>query len=222
MKVKGLLLTAPIVLIIVHAVLYAVEHPAIAQTAPKSALEVFKSRPAWKKLPLDFLNALANKLNSVEKATEFAELCEKTGILENNIVGLFDIPGSNPEFNVGAVAATLTSYANAMGNQRLFSQAKQGLELALLLNPRHAPAWASMALVAINMGDCKAAVNWANKVIAFRPDPNSNDPWEYGGAQSMTPKGEKRAAEALGEPEMIGAWKQVQEQMKAIKNACGK
>lgn len=219
MKVNSLLLMAFIMLMIVLAVLYAFKRQAIGQTAPRSALEVFKSRSAWKKLPPDFLNALANKLNSVAKATEFAQLCEKTGILKNNIVSLLNLAGGDPEFAVGGVAATLTSYANTMGNQRQFSQAKRALELALLLNPRHLPAWVGMASVAFNMGDCGAAVSWADKVLAFEPDPNSEDSWERGFAKAITPEGEEDAEKWFGEPEMIGAWKSVQEEMKAIKDA---
>lgn len=182
---------------------------------PTSALEVFESRSAWKKLPSDFLNALANKLNSVEKAAEFAALCEETGILKNNIHLRND-----SDFAIGCVAHTLSSYANMMNKQRRFDQAKRALELALLLKPRHLPAWVSMALVAFSMGDCGAAVSWADKVLAFKPDLNSKDSWEHGLAEAMTPEGEEEAAKALGEPEMIGGWQSVQEDMKAIKDAC--
>lgn len=216
MKVRDLLLTALIVLMIVLAVLYKVTRPA----APGSPLDVFNSRSAWKKLPSDFLNALGNKLNSVEKATQFAQLCEKTGILKNNIVGLVDLAGGDPDVAVNGVAAALTSYANTMGSQGQFNQAKPALELALLLKPRLAPAWSSMALVAFNMGNCGAAVSWVDKLLAFKPDPNSKDPWERGVAEYMTAEGEKLSAQILGEPEMVGAWKRVQEQMKAIKDAC--
>jgi tetratricopeptide (TPR) repeat protein len=182
---------------------------------PTNAFEVLQSRSAWKKLPSDFLNALANKLNSVEKAIEFAELCETTRILENNIH-----LGSNPDFAIGAVAQTLTSYASMMSKQRQFDQAKRVLELTLLLKPRHLSAWTSMALVTFSMGDCGAAVSWADKVLAFKPDPNSTDSWERGFAEAITPEGEQEAAKVFGEPEMIGAWKSVQEEMKAIKDTC--
>jgi len=184
---------------------------------PTSALEVFQSRSAWKKLPSDFLNALANKLNSVETAAELAELCEKTGILKNNIIHFAKF---NPGFAIGLVAQTLTSYANMMSKQRQFDEAKRVLELALLLTPRHLPAWVSMARVAFNMGDCGAAVAWADKALAFKPDSNSQDFCERTFAEAITPEGEKEAAEALGDPEIIGAWQSVQEEMKAIKDAC--
>jgi tetratricopeptide (TPR) repeat protein len=186
----------------------------------KAARDVFDSRSAWKELPSDFLSTLAAKLNSVKKATEFALLCERTGILKNNIVGLVDLAGGDPDFVVGGVAATLTSYANAIANQRQFDQAKRALELVLLLKPRQVAAWVSMAGVAFYIGDCAAAVSWADRALAFKPDPDSKDPWERGAGDFMTEEGEKVAAEALGEPEMIGAWKQIREQMKAIKDAC--
>ena len=169
-----------------------------------NAIDVFKSKRAWKKLPSDFLNSLANKLNTVENATEFAQLCEKTGILKNNIYRLVDSAGGDSEFAVGGVAATLTSYANTLGDKKQYSQAERVLELALLLNPKHSPAWSSMALVAFYQGDCRTAVVWADRVLSYKPDLKGNDFWER----------------AHSELEMGGGLEQVHEFMKSIKKAC--
>jgi len=79
-----------------------------------------------------------------------------------------------------------------------------------------------MALVSFVAGDCTTAVSWADKVLGFTPDPNSTDPWESVAAQCMTPEGERFASEALKDPAVVGAWKQLQQQMKAIKDACRK
>jgi len=219
MKMNGLLLMT---LILLAIVLYKANRPAIAETGPRSAIEVFSARPAWKKLPSDLLDILANKLNSVEKASEFAQLCEKTGILKDNITSLANRSSNDPEFAVSCVAATLTSYANTLGTKRQFAEAKRALELALLLKPRQAPAWSSMALVAFSMEDCKTAVFWANKVLVFKPDPSTNDPWERGLADLMTTGGEKLEDEIFGDLETISTWKQIQTQMKAIKDACSR
>lgn len=127
----------------------------IAQTEPQTPIELLQSRKEWQKVSTVFLELLSEKLGSVKNAREFAELCETTGILENNILKLAWQP---PEFAIGSTAATLTSYANAMGEQRRFQDAKRALTFALLLRPRHVPAWTSMALVCVNLQDYSAAV----------------------------------------------------------------
>ena len=72
------------------------------------------------------------------------------------------------------------------------------------------------------MGDCQNAVYWADRVLSLKPDQNSKDPWERGMAEAMTPEGEKWAAQGLGAPQMIGSWKEIQKQMKTIKDSCRK
>ena len=114
-------------------------------------------------------------------------------------------------FGPGFVATALTGYANEMGKQKQYGQAKQALELAVLLRPRHVPAWQSMAVTALALGDCTSAVSWADKVLAFKPD--SNDMQEMLSSE----EGERRYAEIFGEPEVIGQWKETQELMKATR-----
>jgi hypothetical protein len=78
-----------------------------------------------------------------------------------------------------------------------------------------------MALVSFLMGDCTSAVSFANKVLSYTPDPSSSDdPWESGTADAITREGERLASEALNDPGAIGSWKQVQQEMKTIKDAC--
>ncbi len=158
--------------------------PAGAQTSreksnnevlPDTAIEVFENRAIWEEFPRPFLEALAEKFDSVEVASNFAFLCEESGILENNIRSISEY---SPEFAVGAVASTLTSYGNAMGEQGEIIKAKEGLEFALVLNPNHVPAWLSMAIVSVNLGDCTSAVDWADKSLNFQPDPNSESSWD--------------------------------------------
>lgn len=205
------------VFIVVNACLMV---PVLLETfwlKPRTTRQVFESRRAWRKLPSQFLDALANKLKSEKNATEFARLCEKTGIFKNNIMVLAD---GDPKFAIGGIAVTLTSYANALGDRRQFGEAKRGLELALLLNPRHVPAWATMALVSFYLEDFGAAAYWADKMLSFEPDSNSNDLCERVMAESLTSDGEQFASEALGEPQLIGNEIEVRQQMQAIKEAC--
>lgn len=194
-----------------------------AQTKSKTPLQIFKSRPIWENLPSNFLELLANRLKSVENTNEFIQICETSGILKNNIIRISNHPNypesiENPEFMIASVASTLTSYANALGRERKFKQAKRPLEFTILLKPRHLPAWSSMALTAMFLGDCQNAEYWADKVL-FKPDPNSKDAYEQGLALSMTPEGEKVAAEALGHSINF---KEIQNVMKMIKDDCRK
>lgn len=187
------------------------------QSEPETSLDVFTVRRTWKAFPAEFLEALATKLQSVEKAKEFVALCEDTEILANNIV---KFAHQDPAFAIGSAAATLTSYANAMGEQRKFHEAKRALEFAMLLRPRHLPAWISMALVTVNLNDLQAAVAWADKVLNFKSDPNTDDPWEAGAQRMMTPDGERQATDALRNPEIVGGFAKIREQMNAIKELC--
>lgn len=141
----------------------------------KKPIDVFKTRQVWKSFPKDFLEALSAKLESVEAAVAFADLCERTEILSANIakVSLLD-----PPFALGSVTATLKSYANSMGQSARFAEAKRALDFALTFKPRYVPAFMSMALVAVNQGDCATAVAYADKVLTFRADSQSEDPWE--------------------------------------------
>ena len=144
-----------------------------------SPLAFFQARAVWRSLAPEFLAAISSRLATVERADEFARLCEGTGILQNNILSF---PLSVPEFALGMVAATLTSYANHMsGEESGLAEALHATELALLLKPRYWPAWSVMALTAYNSGDYSSAVVWADKVLAFlafEPDAESDDAWE--------------------------------------------
>lgn len=210
-----------IILIVSLVVLLSIRRLAIA-VSPSTPLEVFKSRSEWKQLPPDLLIALATRLNSVKKASEFVELCERTGMLRNNIIGVVERAHGDTEFAIGGIAITLTSYANVMGAHKQYSEAKGVLELALLLRPRHVPAWGSMAMTSYALGECKAAVFWADKVLAFKPDPNSEDSYEWAFGELSTEEGQRRYATIFEDPEATGNWKREQELMKAIKDACSK
>ena len=166
-----------------------------SQEEQKTALEVFENRAIWEEFPRPFLEALAEKFDSVEVASNFAFLCEESGILENNIRRLSEY--LDPEFAVGAVASTLTSYGNTMGEQGEIIKAKEGLEFALVLNPNHVPAWLSMAIVSVNLGDCTSAVDWADKSLNFQPDPNSENLWDKSMASEDFPNDFRSQMEAI-------------------------
>jgi hypothetical protein len=174
------------------------------EPANRTVADVFRSRQIWKDLPSRFIDALSAKLSSADKAKEFVTLTENTGILQNNIIQVAD---QDPDFGLGSVATSLTSYANTMGERKRFADAKRALEMALLLKPRHLAAWMSMALVAVNTNDCRTAVAFADKVLTFKPTPNTSDPWEKGQADSMRPE---------------SGWNEVKAQMNDIKNLCRK
>ena len=66
----------------------------------------------------------------------------------------------------------------------------------------------------------QTALHWAEKVLNFLPNPNSDDFWERGDAELMAPGGAKKAAQLLGEPGVTDTWKQVQQQMETIRQSC--
>ena len=170
------------------------------EVLPDTVIEVFENRAIWEEFPRPFMEALAERFDSVEVASNFAVLCEESGILENNIRRLSEY--LDPEFAVGAVASTLTSYGNTMGEQGEIIKAKEGLEFALVLNPNHVPAWLSMAIVSVNLGDCTSAIDWADKSLNFQPDPNSENSWE----------------KAMAATENFS--NEIRDQMEALKAAC--
>jgi hypothetical protein len=177
----------------------------IPSSPAQTAREVLHSRPTWKDLPREFINALAEKLASPDRVRDFATLCEKTGMLQNNIVKVAKENSEDAVFALGLVATTLTSYANAMGSENQFVEAKRALEFALLIRPRHLAAWMSMALVAINTNDCKSALEYAGKVLNFRPNPASKDSLEIGEAKMLSDEAQ---------------WTEVRSQMTQIRAHC--
>lgn len=179
LKMKSVITMLAILLVILFELFISLRNPALAQTHAKTSIEVLTTRPVWKDLPPEFLDALSAKLGSVAVTTDFVSLCETTGILQNNIL---KIAHEEPAFAVGLVAQTLTSFANAMGELGEFNEAKRALKLALLVRPRALNAMNSMALVAIGQNDCKTAMAFADKVLTSKPDPHSDDSLEVGEA----------------------------------------
>jgi hypothetical protein len=208
-KVPDMKCSLPVLLMVVvfaiaPGVLMRARSSSAAEPANRTAADVFRSRQTWRDFPYRFIDALSARLSSAEKAKEFVILTENAGILQNNIRQVAD---QDPDFAVGSVATTLTSYANTMGERRRFADAKRALDMALLLKPRHLTAWMSMALVAANTNDCRTAVAYADKVLTFKPRPGISDPWEIAQAESMRPE---------------NGWNEIKGQMSEIRNLCRK
>jgi hypothetical protein len=72
------------------------------------------------------------------------------------------------------------------------------------------------------MNDYQTALYWAEKVLNYLPNLNSDDSWERGYAEFMSPGGSEKAAQLLGEPGGTDTWKQVQQQMEAIRETCSR
>jgi hypothetical protein len=139
------------------------------------ALAVFQNRQDWKTLPPDFLNQLAIKLKTADSALEFVLLCEKTGILKENIKPILETVNDNNEVAILLVSNSIVSCGNKMIYEKQYSLAKRLLQISILIEPRNYPAWESMAGVSLNINDCKNAIFWANKVLSFKPDKNSEN-----------------------------------------------
>lgn len=191
--------------------------PEAAPAPLQTALEVFAQRDVWKTFPSSFLEALAAKLMTPAKATEFALFCERTGILRTNIAG-YDL--YEEEWGISETAITVTSYGYKMAQADHYPEARQAWELALLLGPRHVPAWIGMAILSVNEQDCKSATYWADKVLSYLPNLSSNDPIEIANAQVAAGKLERESAATYNDPAMIGNTDVVKEQMREIKAMC--
>jgi tetratricopeptide (TPR) repeat protein len=184
--------------------------------------QMFVTRPPWNSLPKTFLREIATRLQTKENIVNFVIFSERTGILQSNILKIPSTVEFDPDFALGGVATALISRANAFSNRSRFQDAKDVLEWVLLLNPRFVHAWSSMAGVAFRMNDCQTALYWAEKVLNYVPNPNSDDFGERGNAELMAPGGSEKAAQLLGEPGGTNTWKQVQQQMEAIREACSR
>jgi len=190
--------------------------PLIAE-CQSGIMDLFLGRDVWNRLPKNSIKTLAERLATPEKANEFISLCEKSGILENYFIE--NLEGGDPEFDMGSIAAVLTSYANTKGREANYFESKRSLELVILIKPRYVSAWRSMAITFSAMGDCKSAVVWAKKALAFKPDINSKDPWEEGMVFSEMEEGKEMAKKAGLEG---GDWDELNALMNEIIMECSK
>jgi len=184
--------------------------------------QMFDTRPPWNSLPKTFLREIATRLRTKENIVNFVIFSERTGILQTNILRTPSTVEFDPDFALGGVARALISRANAFSNRSNFRDAKDVLEWVVLLSPRFVHAWSSMAVVAFRTNDYQTALYWAEKVLKYVPDLNSDDFWERGNAELMAPGGSDKAAQLLGEPGGTDTWKQVQQQMEEIRQACSR
>jgi len=184
--------------------------------------QMFDTRPPWNNLPKTFLREIATRLRTKENIVNFVIFSERTGILQTNILRTPSTVEFDPDFALGGVARALISRANAFSNRSNFRDAKDVLEWVVLLSPRFVRAWSSMAVVAFRTNDHQTALHWAEKVLNYVPNPNSDDFWERGNAELMAPGGSEKAVQLLGEPGGTDTWKQVQQQMEEIRQACSR
>ena len=183
--------------------------------------QMFDTRPPWNRLPKTFLQEIATRLRTKENIVNFVIFFERTGILQTNILRPSTVE-FDQDFDLGSVAMALINRANAFSNRSKFQDAKDVLEWVVLLNPRFVHAWSSMAVVAFRTNDSQTALHWAEKVLNYVPDPQSDDFWERSNAELMAPGGSEKAAQLLGEPVRTDTWEQVQQQMEAIRQACSR
>lgn len=184
--------------------------------------QMFDTRPPWNSLPKTFLREIATRLQTKENIVNFIIFSERTGILQTNILKIPSTVEFDQDFALGAVATALISRANAFSNRSRFQDAKHVLEWVVLLNPRFVQAWSIMAEVAFRTNDHQTALFWAEKVLNYVPNPNSDDFGERGSAELMAPVGSEKAAQLLGELGKTDTWKQVQQQMETIREACNR
>jgi hypothetical protein len=180
----------------------------VQASPPKSAEEVFLSRPNWATLPDGFLKLLGQRLKTATLAGQFVAVCEKGKIFEERVVPLAASHKTDPENAVSMLASVLTSHAGGEISNQQYGDAKVSLKLAIQLEPDFWPAWGRLALVAFAEGDCKSATGWADKVLAATEHSNSRE--------------EKEAATALQDQSVIGSVTKVREGMLRFKKSCSR
>lgn len=172
---------------------------AAPKVVPENPFEFFMNRAEWKVLPVEFLHALADKFQSVPETEEFAQVCERSGVLRKTIK-TWAPPGGEKEISycLGATATALSSYGNSLGESEQFPLAKQAFESALRVYPNHVPTWTSLGLCEALMGNCERATYWADRVLSFQPDTTSDNPWDRTFADIAAGTGDKETREAVG------------------------
>lgn len=207
----------------------------VEEAAYKHTCEILNSDVNWRKFPTKHLNAIAKKLCMTNKIKDFVILCEETEIINRLLESCKnDVEKEDADYFLGRIASMLTSYANNIGNQKLFDKAQQVLKITLLLKQRFVPAWGSMAVAAMCLGDCDSAVYWADRVLSFKAEPTSQDSWE----KSFEAEGDEIIEEVLKSPDhikilkeknlvgeftsLVGAHKGFIQHMIEIKEKCSK
>jgi len=189
--------------------------------SPKTALDVFKSRRPWKRLPAEFQTALAEKLQSARRALRFAQVCERAQILDATLDRLGDAIANNPEFAIGAFAWSLSSLAGS--GKRIIStaEARHTLQLAYLLTPRRPIFWYSFAVWSWSKGAREVACFWADKVLSFEsPDVSADLAREHALVREMAGKVGDPLPEMVPGPLQHQSWDAIVAQMREISEQC--
>lgn len=158
----------------------------LGRKQPATSLDAFRSRPQWRDLPLASLTALADRVTEVEDALLLMTVCEHGGFYQNVLAN--EEVSADP-FLFGTLATFLTSAGDAMGDKGKAQVARDLFELAITIKPTHVPAWAGLALACQNLGDLKAARQWATKFLTWQPSDGPKDYWDVGASEARQDDG---------------------------------
>ena len=153
---------------------------------------------------------------------DFVIFSERTGILQNNILKTASMGECDFDSVFGEVATALIGRAHAFGNKNRFHDAKAVLEWILLLHPSFLPAWSGMAVMAFRMNDHPTALHWAEKVLNHLANPDGDNVLDRRHDEFKGPVGSGKTtqpSEGLGRTDK---WKQVQQEMETIREACSR
>lgn len=188
--------------------------------SPSDAAAAFEQAAGWTRVPATVLSALSERLENAWDAEWFISVAERSGIYER-MLQWDNAGGENATYGLVRIAEMLTGYANGLGDRGDMIGAKGALRLALMLNPNHVPAWASMAIVHMNTGDCEEATRWAQRVLGCDPAKAEGPVGLLGGGMAGVPtSGDRDFAAALGDHALEGAWQGVKESMEGIIEQC--
>jgi len=129
-----------------------VGRPIVLEIEPERCVSVeeIASRRGWKDLDLDYLRALARQFGTASEMGAFVRLCERTGILRDNLPFASRVGGSHVEFGLRATASTLTSYGEHLANSRRWRSAADAFAMAIRIKDDHIPAYLGLSSMYTN------------------------------------------------------------------------
>jgi hypothetical protein len=129
------------------AVLALMARPSFGAQQAQSTrpLALLQSRHGWTELEPVYLDAVASRFTTFEEALAFAELCERSGILENDIRPQSISTLSGAGETVIGTATALNQYGSTLASEEEFEQAVEAFGFAILLNRLYVPSYMGLA-----------------------------------------------------------------------------
>ena len=116
--------------------------------------------PLWNTLDRRLLKKMYRQLGAEFDA--FVEVCQDTGLLQNNFVQMNQHAELDVGFACALCASAVVSAANHYGGQGHLDAARQLATWATMLEPHHVPAYLCLQTVAEAQGDGAGAAHYSS------------------------------------------------------------